>query len=105
MSVDVIANLRVQIGGKRDGALLRISLANALLAAGQRAEAIVELRAALVFDPNYSAAWKQLGRILADDDQTESARAAFTQGIAVADARGDRQAGKEMRVFLRRLGQ
>jgi predicted Zn-dependent protease len=105
MSADIVARLRAQVGGKRDGALLRVSLANALLACDLREEAIAEFRAALVFDPNYSAAWKLLGRALVDGGQSEPAREAFTQGIAVADARGDRQASKEMRVFLHRLSQ
>ncbi|WP_243040462.1 tetratricopeptide repeat protein [Dyella sedimenti] len=104
MAPDLIANLRAQCGGPRDGALLRFSLGNALLAAGEAAEAAEALRQAVAFDPAYSAAWKLLGKAcLALDDQPGAAEA-WRQGIAVAQARGDKQAEKEMAVFLRRLG-
>src|SRR6185437_8812454 len=65
----LIASLRGQCGGPRDGALLRYALGNACLAA---------------------------------DDRTAAAEA-WRQGIAVAQARGDKQAEKEMAVFLRRV--
>jgi hypothetical protein len=44
-----------------------------------------------------------LGRALADSGDTAGAIATFEHGIEVAHARGDRQAEKEMTVFLRRL--
>ena len=104
MSKDaLIANLRGQRGGPRDGALLRYALGNALLETGDAASAIVELQQALHFDPRYSAAWKLLGKgHLAVDDRTGAAEA-WRRGIAVAQERGDKQAEKEMAVFLRRL--
>ncbi|MBP1473083.1 tetratricopeptide repeat protein [Frateuria sp. MAH-13] len=103
MSSSLIAGLRAQCGGPRDGALLRFSLGNALFGEGQAAEAIDELRRALAFDPAYSAAWKLLGKAcLAMDDRTGAAEA-WRQGIAAASQRGDKQAEKEMTVFLRRL--
>ena len=98
-----IANLRKQCGGPRDGALLRFSLGNALLADGDAGAAVEELQRAVGFDPAYSAAWKLLGKAcLAADDETAAA-AAWRSGIAAATARGDKQAEKEMTVFLRRL--
>ena len=103
MNPDFIARLRTQLGGPRDGALLRFSLGNALLGNGDAAGAAVAFREALDFDPNYSAAWKMLGRALADSDDTDGAIDAYEQGIAVARARGDEQAAREMTVFLRRL--
>jgi predicted Zn-dependent protease len=90
-------------GGPRDGALLRLSLANALLAEDDVAAALVELRATLGFDPGFSAAWKLLAQLLASNGETSDARAAYQAGIAAAATRGDKQAEKEMRVFLRRL--
>ncbi|ANB16568.1 tetratricopeptide repeat protein [Dokdonella koreensis] len=99
----MIETLRAQIGGPRDGALLRYSLGNALLAAGDAAAAAEALRAALAFDPRYSAAWKLLGRALEQTGDRPGAIAAWREGIVVAEARGDVQAGKEMAVFLRRL--
>lgn len=99
----LIANLRGQCGGPRDGALLRYALGNALLEAGDATAAIEEFRHALRFDARYSAAWKLLGKAcLAADDRTAAAEA-WRQGMAVARERGDRQAEKEMAVFLRRV--
>lgn len=95
--------LRALCGGPRDGALLRLSIANALLQAGERDSAIAQLREALRFDPEYSAAWKTLGRVLADGGEVRAAIAAYRDGIAAAHKRGDKQAEKEMVVFLRRL--
>jgi predicted Zn-dependent protease len=103
MESDFIARLRTQLGGPRDGALLRFSLGNALLGQGDAGGAVVALRDALAFDPHYSAAWKLLGRALAEHGDAGGAIAAFEQGVAVARARGDEQAAKEMSVFLRRL--
>jgi hypothetical protein len=51
----------------------------------------------------YSAAWKRLGKALADNGRTEEAVAAFESGIKAAVEKGDVQAAKEMRVFLSRL--
>lgn len=104
MNDALIANLRAQCGGPRDGALLRFSLGNALLAAGDAAGAAAELKQAVVFDPAYSAAWKLLGKACLALDDKSGAADAWRQGIAVAQARGDKQAEKEMTVFLKRLG-
>jgi len=103
MSSPPIDNLRRQCGGPRDGALLRFALGEALRDAGDLPAAIDELRRALAFDPLYSAAWKQLGRACLAVGQPVDAAAAWRQGVAVANQRGDRQAQKEMAVFLRRL--
>ena len=103
MNEVLIANLRAQCGGPRDGALLRFSLGNALLAAGDAPAAIPEFRQAVIFDAGYSAAWKLLGKAcLAVDDQAGAADA-WRQGIGAAQTRGDKQAEKEMTVFLRRV--
>jgi len=103
MNETLIANLRAQCGGPRDGALLRFSLGNALLSAGDAAAAAIEFRQAVTFDPNYSAAWKLLGKACLALDDKAGAADAWRQGIAVAQTRGDKQAEKEMTVFLRRL--
>ena len=97
-----LAQLRALCGGPRDGALLRVSLANVLLEQADKTAAIAELRAALGFDPDYSAAWKLLGKTLESDD-ADSARDAYRAGIEAAHRRGDKQAEKEMSVFLKRL--
>ena len=99
----LIDNLRRQCDGPRDGALLRFSLGNALLGEGDAAAAVVELERALVFDPAYSAAWKLLGKACIDAGRPAAAADAWRRGMAAASHRGDKQAEKEMTVFLRRL--
>ncbi|HPP47306.1 MAG TPA: tetratricopeptide repeat protein [Accumulibacter sp.] len=99
----IIANLEKLLDGPRDGALLRYSLGNELLKAGDPAAAAQRLQEALDRDPGFSAAWKLLGKALHDSGRAEAALAAYRQGIAVAEGKGDRQAAKEMQVFARRL--
>jgi tetratricopeptide (TPR) repeat protein len=98
-----IANLEKLLGTPRDGALLRLALGNAYLAAGEHERAIAQLREAVSREPQYSAAWKSLGKALADAGRAEEALAAWRSGIEAARAKGDRQAEKEMTVFARRL--
>jgi predicted Zn-dependent protease len=103
MTSAVIANLQKLIGTPRDGALLRFSLGNEYLKQGDAHNAELQLREALARDPAYSAAWKLLGRTLAETGQAAAALDAYTQGIAVAERRGDLQAAKEMTVFAKRI--
>lgn len=98
-----IANLEKLIGGPRDSALLRYSLGNEYLKAGEPAAAATHLREAVRRDPGYSAAWKLLGRALAESGAHTEALAAYREGIGVAEAKGDKQAAKEMAVFARRI--
>ena len=103
MAQPLISSLEKLIGTPRDGALLRYSLGGEYLKAGDKARAIEQLREALRRDPDYSAAWKLLGRALADADEAAQALEAWTRGIEAARRKGDRQAEKEMTVFARRL--
>lgn len=103
MTTAIIANLEKLLGGPRDGALLRYSLGNEHLKAGNSALAVIHLRAAVDRDARYSAAWKLLARALSESGHLPEALAAYEQGIIVAEARGDLQAAREMTVFARRL--
>lgn len=103
MTSAVIANLQRLIGTPRDGALLRFSLGNEYLKGGDAHNARLQLAEAVARDPAYSAAWKLLGKALAEDGQPQAALAAYRQGIAVAEKKGDKQAAKEMTVFARRI--
>jgi Tfp pilus assembly protein PilF len=87
----------------KDNALLRFSLGLHYLNAADAARAVPHLRAAVAHDPHYSAAWKLLGRALAQLGERDPAREAYRSGIAAAERKGDKQAAKEMTVFLRRL--
>lgn len=86
-----------------DNALLRFGLGKAHLDAGNAAQAAGHLQRCVAFDPGYSAAWKLLGKALQAEGDNEAARQAWQQGIAAAQTKGDKQAEKEMTVFLRKL--
>ena len=86
----------------QDSPVLRLSLGLAHLESDPGLAA-THLRAALAQDPAYTAAWKQLGKALTACGDTAGAANAYERGIAAAEKRGDVQATKEMRVFLKRL--
>lgn len=87
----------------QDNALLRYSLGNEYLNGGDAAAAAAHLQRAVAHDPDFSAAWKLLGKAHAALGQNAEARVAFESGIGAATRKGDKQAEKEMRVFLKRL--
>lgn len=98
-----LTSLEKLLDGPRDGPLLRFSLGNEYLKDDNPAAAQKHFQAAVDRDPGYSAAWKALGKCLAQQGERAAALAAYEQGIAVAEAKGDVQAAKEMFVFARRL--
>ena len=99
----VVDNLEALLAKGTDNALLRFGLANEYLKLGHYEQAIGHLRKALAHDSKYSAAWKRLGKALTDTGRTDEAIAAYEHGIRAAEEKGDIQAAKEMRVFLKRL--
>jgi Tfp pilus assembly protein PilF len=103
MATPALANLLKLVGTPRDGAALRFSLGTEYLKAGEPAGAIEHLREAVTRDPGYSAAWKVLGKALAESGRLRESLEAYERGIVVAEARGDKQAAKEMTVFARRI--
>jgi Tfp pilus assembly protein PilF len=102
-SSPALANFERMLAAGKDGALLRFSLGNEYLKAGDAARAALHLEQAVALDPDYTAAWKLCGKALAAAGRPTDALAAYRAGIAVAQRRGDRQAEKEMQVFARRL--
>lgn len=95
--------LQAMLDAGHETALLRFSLGEICFKVGEAATAVEHLARAVALDPDYSAAWKLYGRALAGCGRSADAKSAFSQGIKVAQARGDKQAAKEMRVFCRRL--
>ena len=86
-----------------DNALLRFGLGKGYLDLGDNLKAAEHLQHCVNVDPQYSAAWKLLGKAhLAAGDRV-AARTAWEQGIGAAQAHGDKQAEKEMTVFLKKL--
>ena len=98
-----ITALENMLENGRDSALLRMGLASALQQRGEPQAALVHLQSAVKQDPNLSAAWKGLGKLHLELGDREAARLAWQQGVSVAESRGDKQAMKEMQVFLKRL--
>ena len=96
-------NFLAMLAKGRDAPLLRFSIGNEYMKLNQPADAAEHLRQAVVLDPKYSAAWKLLGKALSESQALPEALAAYQQGIAVAEAHGDKQAAKEMTVFARRI--
>ena len=101
--MSLVDRFEAMLAAGRDDALLRFSLGMQYLQAGDAARAAVHLRQAVVHDPDYSAAWKLLGKALAEAGDATGAAAAYRDGIAAAERKGDKQAAKEMTVFLRRI--
>jgi len=87
----------------QDSALLRYSLGQAYLKDGDNNSAVEHFRRAVEQDPAYSAAWKLYGKALVGLDRKVEAITVYEQGIKVAEKKGDKQAAKEMMVFLKRL--
>jgi predicted Zn-dependent protease len=101
--MDPVERFEAMLAAGRDSALLRFSLGLNYLKAGRADRAAEHLRSAVSQDADYSAAWKLLGKALAEAGDPGEAAAAYRSGIAAAERRGDKQAAKEMAVFLRRL--
>ncbi len=93
---------RMILEGK-DSALLRFGLGTEYLRAGLHVDAATHLAAAIKLDPGYSAAWKLLGKACEASGDSRRAGEVWRAGIEAALAKGDKQAAKEMQVFLRRL--
>jgi Tfp pilus assembly protein PilF len=98
-----IENLEKMLAEGKDSALLRYGLADAYFKRAEYNNAVSHLKAAVEQDPDYSAAWKLLGKTLAEAGREKEAVRTFRQGIAVAERKGDVQAAREMKVFLKRL--
>ncbi|BAU46596.1 hypothetical protein SVA_0013 [Sulfurifustis variabilis] len=99
----LVDNLEAMLARGQESALLRYGLGSEYVKLGEPGRAIEHLRRAVELDPAYSAAWKALGQALAAAGRGEDAIEAYQQGIRAAEGRGDKQAAKEMGVFLKRL--
>lgn len=100
MNIETLKNM---LANGQDNLLLRFGLAQALLKESQAEQAVEHLLKALEFEPQHSAAYKLLGKAYSDSQQNEQAISTYEKGIAIAEKKGDIQAAKEMKVFLKRL--
>lgn len=101
--MDQAQRFEALLASGKDNAMLRFSLGMHYLEAGEPERAAQHLRRAVEQDRDYSAAWKLLGKALAAGGDAAGAMSAYRSGLEAATRRGDKQAAKEMTVFLRRL--
>jgi predicted Zn-dependent protease len=101
--MDAVRRFESLLASGKDSALLRFGLGMEYLKEQDPARAAEHLRVAVEKDPAYSAAWKLLGKALEATGARVEAAEAYRRGIAAAEGRGDKQAAREMGVFLRRL--
>lgn len=98
----LIENFEAMLARGQDSALLRHGLGSAYLNQNDHERAIPHLAEAVRLDPSYSAAWKLYGKALTASGRLAEAVVALDHGIAIATAKGDVQAAKEMQVFRKR---
>jgi len=98
-----LANFERMLASGKDSALLRYSIGNEHVKAGDFGAAIEALEQAVTLDATYTAAWKLYASALEHAGRHAEALDAYRRGIVVARQRGDRQAEKEMTVFARRI--
>ena len=103
MPDQIVSNLLSMLEQGHDNALIRFSLGNTYLKSKEYEQAIEHLAQAIKYDQQYSAAWKLYGKALAGAGKNDEAITAYQRGIDIAENKGDIQAAKEMKIFLKRL--
>jgi uncharacterized protein HemY len=83
--------------------MILFSLGNELFKEGEYVEARDHLRRAIENKPDYSVAYRALGRAHYELREDTEARRVFTEGREVAQKNGDLQTVREIDVFMRRL--
>ena len=101
--MDTVERFEGLLASGKDSPMLRLALGTEYLKRDDVDSAVRHLARAVDLDPEYSAAWQHLGRAFERAARPEEAASAWRRGIDAADRRGDAQAAKVMRVWLRRL--
>ena len=86
-----------------DNPMILFSLGNELFKEGRYPEAREHLARAVASKPDYSVAYRMLGRAHYELDEGAEARRVFSKGREVVRDNGDLQTVREIEVFLRRL--
>lgn len=94
--------LEQMLSAGTDNALLRFSLGAAYLRSRDYRRAAEHFARAVEFNPEYSAAWKNYGRCLQAAGD-EKAGEVLRTALEVAQRNGDKQAEREVLVFLKRV--
>jgi tetratricopeptide (TPR) repeat protein len=99
----MIESLEKMLAKGVDNSLLRFGLGKGYLDLGDNAKAAEHFQRCVEFDPKYSAAWKLLGKAHLALADYPAAQRAWELGLEAARVHGDKQAEKEMTVFLKKL--
>lgn len=99
----ITEGLEAKLKNDEDSPLLRFGLGSAYFHGKEYDKAIVHLEVCIIQDPSYSAAYKLLGRSLAETGAFDKARSVFETGLQIASAKGDKQVEREINSFLRKL--
>jgi predicted Zn-dependent protease len=103
MDTERLAQFEALVALEPSDTVVRFGLGELYLQAQAFAQAAEQFAEIIRLDPHYSAAYRYLGQAYAALGRRPEAAETFQRGIAIAEARGDLQTVKEMRVFLRRL--
>ena len=103
MIMTVVERFETILAGGTDSSSLRFALGTEYTKLEKMPLAIEHLSRAVVQDPEFSAAWKLLGKAQVEVGLTEDATDSYRKGISAATRHGDIQAAREMKVFLKRL--
>lgn len=97
-----VEQLEKMLAAGTDNALLRFSLGSAFMRRKEFAKAAAHFARAVEFNPDYSAAWKNYGRCLFAAGDAGAGKV-LRKALEVARHNGDKQAEREVLVFLKRL--
>ncbi len=86
-----------------EDAMIWYGLASEYTKLAQWGDAVEALRNVIRYNPGYTAAFQMLGSALIETGDVEGARAAWTEGIAVAERTGAWKAGKHMEGLRNKL--
>ena len=101
--MEITDNLERMLASGRDDPMLRFGLGSGYFNEKEFARAIPHLESCIEQDPDYSAAYKLLGRSLLEEGELTAARDVFEQGLAIAIAQRDKQAEREINSFLNKI--
>ena len=99
----LLERFEAQLAEGNDSAILRLSIAQQLSTAARFDEAIAHLQRALLLNPLYTAVWLALGQALEKNGDAPRAMQTYRSGIETAKKNGDKQAERQMGVYLSRL--